>query len=385
MAQLDAVMRVNASPRRRLVMSPAIVTWCLFLIFSPLYVVTSGLPQPGDALVFLLVPLAIAAWDRKLDRVTNRTLKALLLFTAWVCVVDYGWALVLGKMTSPKDFIIHPIYYIFNVAVFFSALIIARRDRARFLKLTVDVVFATIVVQVVASFFYRTQLYRGELFFNSPNQLGYYALLAACLFAFTQRPLRISRVKAGLGVTGCAYLAMLSASRASVAGIAVLLFVLLFSNPRTIILASLAAILLVTAGGPIAKAIDTAQTRATTVRNPKVSFAEERGYDRIYDYPEYLLTGAGEGDYARFAHEGEPARELHSSFGSVLFGYGVIGVALFLLFFWRVIRGASVRATLMLVPALVYTVAHQGLRFTMFWVVLSAFVVLKQLPREGKP
>jgi hypothetical protein len=290
--------------------------------------------------------------------------------------------MVIG-FNRPKDFIIHPLYYLFNLAVFFSALAIARRDRMRFLRITVDVVYLTIFVQLGASFFYRTDMYRGSVFFNSPNQLGYYALLSACLFAMTQRMLGTHRLKAAIGVSGCAYLAVLSASRASVAGIAVLLFVLLFSNPRTIILASLAALALVTAGGPIAKAIDTAQTRATTVRNPQISFAEERGYDRIYQHPEYLLTGAGEGAYERFTHsEREAGREVHSSFGSILFGYGLIGVSIFAVFFWRVVRGAPLRTSLMLVPALVYTVAHQGLRFTMFWVVVAAFVVMKQIKDE---
>jgi hypothetical protein len=362
---------------------PAIVVWCLFVLLNPLYIAPSGLPQPGDALVFPLVPLALYSWDGKLDRDSARILRALLWFTLWVCAVNYGWATVLWKWDNRKDFILHPAFYIFNAAVLFSALLIARLDKIKFLRITFEVVFATIVVQTVASFFYRTALYRGELFFNSPNQLGYYALLAACLIAMVQRPLGISRLRSSFAVTCCAYLAMLSASRASVAGIAMLLFVLLFSSPRTIIIASLVAVALVSLGGPIAKGIDTYQTRATEVRNPKVSFAEERGYDRIWQHPEYLLLGAGEGDYARFAQPGERPRELHSSFGSVLFGYGIVGMGFFLFFFLRVIKGASLRSTLMLVPALMYTIAHQGLRFTMFWIVLAVFVVLKQVPREG--
>jgi hypothetical protein len=358
--------------------NPALMVWCLFLLLTPLYIAPSGLPQPGDALVFLLVPLALAAWDGRLDKQTGRTFRALVWFTVWVFVVNYGWALVLWRWSKPKDFLIHPLFYIFNVAVFFAALVIARRDRKRFLRITVDIVFATVVIQFFASFVYRTELYRGELFFNSPNQLGYYALLSACLFAMTQRPLGISRLRSGFGVTCCAYLAILSASRASAAGIAVLLFVLLFSNPRTIIIASLGAIALFTIGGPLTKAIDTSQQRAEEgVRHG--TFAEERGYDRIWQYPEYLPLGAGEGAYERFARPGESARELHSSFGSVLFGYGILGVTLFLVFFVRVVKGASMRSSLMLVPALIYTVAHQGLRFTMFWVVLAAFVVLKQV------
>ena len=366
---------------RVLMREPALLVWVLFLLLTPLYVITSGLPQPGDWLVVLLVPITVIGWRGALERQQSRMVRALFWFTVWVFVVNFAWALVSLKI-SRKDFVLHPFFYLFNASIFVCALILARANRERFLRITVDVVFATIVVQVGASFFYHAE-YRGQLFFNSPNQLGYYALLSACLFAMSQRPLGITRLKASVGVTCCAYLAVLSASRSSVAGICVLLFVLLFSNPRTIILASLAAIALVSLGGPIADAIDISQKRALEDRDPHTSFAEERGYDRIWRNPHYLVTGAGEGHYERFiAREGDHRRELHSSFGSVVFAYGIVGMTLFMIFFVRVVRGASLRMMLMLVPALVYTVAHQGLRFTMFWVVLAAFVIIKPMPEN---
>jgi hypothetical protein len=39
---------------------------------------------------------------------------------------------------------------------------------------------------------------------------------------------------------------------------------------------------------------------------------------------------------------------------------------------------------LLLVPVLIFTVAHQGLRFTMFWIVLAAFSILKDLPERPR-
>jgi hypothetical protein len=242
-----------------------------------------------------------------------------------------------------------------------------------------------VLFQVVASFFYRADLYRGTLFFNSPNQLGYYCLLAAVLFAMTQQPLGLSRVRAALGVTGCAYLAVLSASRASLAGILVLLLVLVFSNPRAVLIGSLLAIALTMVGGPLSDALETSQRRTLVDRAPDVGFAEERGYERIWQYPEYLLLGAGEGDYARFAKEGQSPREIHSSLGTVVFGYGVIGVYLFMLFAVRMVRGGTLRTSIMMIPAVTYTIAHQGLRFTSFWVVVAAYIMLKQVAAKEPP
>jgi hypothetical protein len=377
---LDATRRTWLSHWRAVAHDPALLVWCLFVLLSPIYVFKSGLPQPGDLLVFLLVPLALARWDGKLDRQSARMIKPLLWFTLWVCVVNYGWAAVLWKWTSRKDFVTHPFFYAFNVAVFLSALVIARRDRDRFVRITVDVVYLTIIVTVIASVFMRG-VYRTQVFFNSPNQLGYYALLAACLFALAQRPLQLARLKASIGVAACAYLALLSGSRASLAGILMLLVVLLFSNPKIIIAGVIAAAGIVTLGGPIANVIEFNEKRALEDRYPHTSFAEERGYDRIWRNPEYLITGAGEGAYERFVFRaGESRRELHSSFGSVVFGYGIIGVSLFMVFFVRAIRGAPLRMILMLLPTLIYTVAHHGLRFTTFWVVLAAYIILKSTP-----
>jgi hypothetical protein len=361
------------SIRRR----PALLIWALFVLMIPLYIAPSGLPQPGDALVFVLFPIALFSRDRRLDRSTRSVVRTLLWFTLWVALVNYGWAMILWKFDRLKDFLIHPFFYLFNALLFFSGLVIARRDREAFLRITAYVLYASIFAQFVASFVYRHDMYREDGLFNNPNQLGYFALLAACVFALTQRAIGVRRWIAGLGIACCAYLATLSGSRAALVGIAILLFILLFANPRTIIMASLAAIMVTTLGGPLATAIDNLSERSQSLARHG-TFSEERGYDRIWKNPEYLITGAGEGAYQRFANEGENARELHSSFGSVLFSYGLLGSLLFFVFLARVFKGTSVRDKAILVAGLSFAFAHQGLRFTMFWVVLVVFVVVKQ-------
>jgi hypothetical protein len=181
-----------------------------------------------------------------------------------------------------------------------------------------------------------------------------------------------------VGLSGCAYLAILSASRSAVAGVALLVVFLVFSNPRVIVLASIAAIGLFLVGGPLAQAIDASHKRVLENRRPQYSFFEERGYDRILAHKEYLLLGAGEGGTGRFKETTIiGAAEIHSSAGTILFCYGIVGVVLFSLFLWRLLQGAALRASLMLVPPLLYTFAHQGLRFTLLWVLLPLFVVLK--------
>lgn len=370
------------SHMRAVLDSPALLVWCLFLLLGPLYVFGSGLPQPGDWLLLVLAPLSLFSWDGRLERSHSRVIKALLLFTLWTAVVNWGWATALWKWGNKFDYVLHPLFYVFNAAVVLCGLVLARQNPERFLRITIDIVFVTIIACAVMSTVVAPSGGRTTVFFNSPNQMGYYALLSACLFAMSQRPLRIRRLRAGLGVAACAYLGLLSASRASLAGIVLLLVVLVFSNPKLIIVGVIAAAGIGFVGGPVDDAVEFNQKRALEDRDPSQSFAKERGYDRIWRYPEHLVLGAGEGDNKRFAEEGYQPRELHSSFGSLLFCYGAVGMSLFLLFCWRAVRGASLRGLMMLVPALVYTVAHQGLRFTMFWVVIVAFVVLKSFSEK---
>lgn len=367
---------------RHLARHPILLFWALFVATIPIYVGKSGLPQPGNLVLFILVPYAFAQWDSRLDSRTARIVRALLWFTIWVTAVNFTWAIATGKF-STRDYAIFPLYYAFNAAVLFAAIIMYRQHGEVFLWTTVYSVLFAVGYQVIASFIYRSDLYRGTLFFNNPNQLGYWALLAACMISLTQRRLRIRLPVAGAAITGCAYLATLSASRAAVAGIAILLILLVFSNPRLIIIGILAAVGFLSLGGPLAEAIDSSKRRALETNAQDGTFIEERGYDRLWQYKEHLLLGAGEGDLTRFSDEYESAREIHSSAATVLFSYGVIGAVLFMIFVVRVISGSELRASLMLVPTLVYTIAHQGLRFAMLWVLLAIFVALS-MPSRAK-
>lgn len=392
-ARAAVVRPADAFDLREVLRRPTLVVWCLFLISQPFYVLTSGLPQPGDFLLLPLIPMALAGWSWRLPAASMSPLRALLLFTIWVCLVDWGWAAITGNFGffGKDTFMLFPFYYIYNALLVFVALLLYQRYGTRFLTLTMQVVLLLVISQIVLSFFwFGSRSVRSTIFFNNPNQLGYYALLSACTIALCQRTLRYSVWKSSLGIAGCMYLALLSASKAAVVG-AVLLFALtIITNPRIILLMALATAGMLSLGGPIERALETTAQRLQTDRRPQWSFFEERGYDRIQNHPEYVLFGAGEGATTRFAETTIiGTHEIHSSAGTLLFAYGIVGAVMFLAFLWRTIRGAALRSSLMLLPAIAYTVAHQGLRFNSLWVLVGLFIVLKQEPaprrRPGAP
>ena len=266
-----------------------------------------------------------------------------------------------------------------NALIFLVALVLYRRFGELFLRVTVSVVTTMVFVQVLASVVLGSGGARGSVFFNNPNQLGYYALLAATLIALTYRRLQLRLWIASAALVCCGCLALISASRASAGGIAVLLVLMIFSNPKILVPACLAGAALVSGIGPLADAIEASHDRVLNLStHSDATFLQERGYDRIWRNQQYLLLGAGEGGLSRFDDTAfVKDMEIHSSAGTILFSYGIVGALLFLVFTWRLIRGARARLVLTLLPPLLYTGAHQGLRFTMLWVMLAVFVALK--------
>ncbi|MEJ7596866.1 MAG: hypothetical protein WKG01_03055 [Kofleriaceae bacterium] len=374
---------------RRLLRKPSLLVWSVYLVAQPFYVFKSGLPQPGDVLILLLAPVVLYGWNGRLSRNATVSFKPLLWFTLWVCLVDFSWMVILGKYGlggMSESMLLMPVYQIYNTTIVLVALVLYQRFGNDFLRLTVWVVFLIALFLVASSFVLRSSSYRGTLYFANPNQLGYYALLSACIIGIAQRRIQFATLYSAIGLSACAYLGVVSASRSALSGIALLVVFLVFSNLRVIILASAAAILLLLVGGPIADSMKTSQERMMMNRTPHLTFFEERGYDRIAAHKEYLLLGAGEGFTNRFKETTIiGASEIHSSAGTLVFCYGIVGVFLFGRFLWRTIRGAPLMLALMLAPPLIYTFAHQGLRFTLLWVLLPMFIVVARQPNPNPP
>ncbi|HEY0190412.1 MAG TPA: hypothetical protein VGC42_04770, partial [Kofleriaceae bacterium] len=76
------------------------------------------------------------------------------------------------------------------------------------------------------------------------------------------------------------------------------------------------------------------------------------------------------------------ATEIHSSLGTIFFCYGIVGVVMFAVFLFRIAERSSLRMWILLLPTLSYTVAHQGLRSTLVWILFATFVCVKQLTAD---
>lgn len=368
----------------RLLRDPVLFVWGSYLVLFPVYVFSSGLPQPGDWLILLLAPLAFRRWDGRIAPGAARTLRQLLVFTGYVLAINLLWSMMLGTFAlSPKTgFAMSPIFYIYNALVFLVALVLHRTYGSNLLYLTGRMVLFTLVLQVVLATLLRGDG-RSTGLFNNPNQLGYYALLSASMLMVLQRRRYISTVAMTVGTLAATYLCLLSASKAALGAIGLLVIAGMFTRLRTMLLTAVAFGALLTVAQPVLDAVTGAISRIE--EDESHQFGEERGYDRIVEYPEYWVIGSGEGAYARFKDTSAiGAHEIHSSLGTLFFCYGIVGVGLFIAFVFGVLQRTGLRTWLVMMPAFAYGMTHQGLRFTLLWVFFALVVCLREEARADR-
>ncbi len=358
--------------------SPALALWALFIVLFPFYVFPSGGLQPAD---FVMVPLlAYAALEPRLRLPPgcHAALVPLFGFVLYALLVNTTWALVQHNFDLSAEYghILYGVFYAYNAAVFVTALLLFGRHGDDFLAATAVALLLSVLVQVAGSLVAPSgDELRETLFFNNPNQLGYYALLCATAFALLARSVALPTAIQGVFFAATAYLAVLSLSKAAMFAIAILAAVTFVTRLRALVAT---ALVLIAADALLlseANHLERVEYRVATTGHTSDDNLAGRGYDRVMNHPEHWFLGAGEGDGTRFdsALEGE----IHSTFATVAFSYGIPGAVLFGLFLLGLVRRLDTRGLLLLVPAAFYGLTHNGLRFTIAWILLAVVLCVR--------
>ena len=95
-----------------------------------------------------------------------------------------------------------------------------------------------------------------------------------------------------------------------------------------------------------------------------------RGYTRLVQNAIYLVLGAGEGAFWRHSGGGYN-QELHSGLATIIFSYGVVGMSIFFMFLYGVVRKTSLFFTLIFIIVMMFGFTHQNFRFSLYWVYLA--------------
>lgn len=355
----------------------------LGLSLSSLYLFPSGGPQLTDVVLigFVGVMLVMSLGDKHLKVSPFAICWGMMVL--WVLMVCLSWTLVLGT----TSFFRPVLFFLFNFLVGMALLrfLSVYGERATgIIRNGVAIALLIAGSQVLLQLAMGVNRTTGS--FNNPNQLAYFSLCGVVVLLMLDDFHPRMRL---LGLAGLAagVLGVLAASSLAAMGGGVLVLIgWALANARQIkhfarLLLLLPLLLLgvlfanISSDGQVLRNIEARMDRAPSKID---SVYEERKFDRLTNFPEYAILGAGEAERQRFApYDG---LEIHSSFVNMLFAYGLPGLGLFLLTIVIALRRAPLYVWAGVAGPLIYSTTHNGLRATLFWLVL---VLCWHLYRQG--
>ncbi len=326
-----------------------------------------GNPQPGDFMMVAILCAPILLVQFKMPASIRRPIIALAVFLLYVFACNFVWA----TATSEFDFFKASAFYAFNFSVFLGYLVMLGDRGDDWLRWTLYGFAATLVMLALLSFPFadRAESGRLELFFVNPNQLAYHVLLCATIVVMLAPRYDVPRLVL-YGLLLCAfYIELRTYSRAGVLGIVLLGVLQVVQRPTLVTVLVLPLFVLALYLDLQALDADLWENRIQSVQESTTDdYLTDRGIERMFEHPEYMFVGAGEGNFLRF----HPRKlEIHSSAATLLFSYGIVGIALFLVFLRLLSVTAGPRLTLLMIPVLSYSLFHQGMRARPFWLLLA--------------
>lgn len=316
---------------------------------------------------------------------------------------------ILSSAYSDANPLRYPLYYTFCLVFCVSIYTLLSREPG-FSKWLYYMLVFSLSLQVVLSFFVVSELQsRFTIFFNNPNQLGYYSILSLLLITLLNHRLNQPKWLLYLGMAMGLYLGFLSASKAIILSNFLFMFgyavvALIEKNPKQVIAVTLCGLLGYTAAEAAYNFVklDTDVSRSDDKQHASGSSAlprtrgmiaqriittgqdndddiTERGYLRIVEHPGYLVFGAGEGVHSRFTKD----REFHSSFGTLVFSYGLVGIYILFELSRLLVFKLRWHTLIYVAPLIIYSLTHNGLRNPLLWLLLMLIILGDQL--AGSP
>lgn len=356
-----------------------------YTLLNPFYFWGSGLPQISDFILLFIISWAFltalstrSTVGKKSTGPSSRQSYFILLglFVYYAILVNLTWAM---GHSDKSSFLRNSLFLLFNFLTFASFTYIYSRFRAEFSRFFYLALSASLSIQALSAIILLgSQGQRTRLFFNNPNQLGYFALLCACLLSvlFIHNSRRHLLHVTNLFI--CVFLTAASLSRgAIVATVFVVICSIVFQTENLklklrfsikkigmYLAFSIGSLLFL--NGPISILMSSWQERAQTKGLSSGEGLGDRGYERIVENVEYWIFGAGEGGFSRF----DTSMELHSLIGNIYFSYGLIGFALFFSALIAIIyRHPS--SLIVFTAVMLYSFSHNGLRDGFFWVLIA--------------
>jgi hypothetical protein len=353
--------------------------YAVFILLTPFYLWRSGLPQIAD--FFFILLLLYYLLNRRLKVQTLGVTKSFLitgfLFASYVLIVNLVWAQFSLETIS---FLHYSLFYIYNFLVAFLTISLFTDHGNKIIKVLFTATWSSLLLQLIIYLVGgRYYAYRSTTVFNNPNQLGYFALLSACIVLFASERIQISIFKVVSGLIFSLILILASVSRAAIFAFfgLVLFFMVSKGNKKfrkRFYIVFITIIILFTVIYNTTSMIQNSELIYQADRAIQRSFRTDpddeltfRGYDRIANYPQYWVFGAGEGELMRFGS----TREFHSTMGNIQVSYGAVGTILFCLIIYFALKKDKFVHWYIIGAIMFYGLTHNGIRNSLLWILLA--------------
>ncbi|QIR98924.1 hypothetical protein [Vibrio diabolicus] len=372
------------------------------ILMKPLYLWSSGLPQISDFLSILGI-LCFIVYSLK-NKVCFSNDKKMIL-NIFCFFVLYTWVIniSLSIIYSNPEAIKTSIYYTYNLTYAFVLIVTIETIYSKnnnilmvnhFVLLSLFIGLILVSLLLILPPDYGT---RYSLTFNNPNQLASYVMLISVIlvfFSIDYRRLVTYKYKTLTLITLMLMIVVSIASQSVAAIFAVVMASILFVNfmyvgYQKVVLFFLVFILFIYF---ISSNIDYYFSEVMVRMDDKIStssideFFKERGYDRIFNHLDLIIFGAGEGIYSRlnsFIIDDYYQLELHSTFGNILFSYGLFGFLLFLLAIIRLCC-KNLNYMFILMFMMPYLLTHNLIRQPLFWFFLMVPLILLYNEKQNR-
>jgi len=345
----------------------------LGMALSSLYVFPSGQPQPADFILLAFVGVMGAMALRDEHLALSPFMAVWTLMVLWVLLVCLAWALIMQS----SAFFIRAAFFLFNLLVGMALLrflSVYSEGAYGLIRAAVSIALLISASQVVVQLTLGVGRTTGS--FNNPNQLAYFSLCGIVVLMLLDdfhprlRPLTLAGL--GAGVVGI----LAASSLAAMGGLVLVAVGWAMANVTNlrhlvrlgVVVTGVLALLLVIDSHSQSQVRQNLQARLEVAPDKVDRMVEERQFDRLLMFPHYVILGAGEAERQRFAPHDR--HEIHSSFVTMLFAYGLPGLVLFLAVLVTAVWHAPLYVWVGLAGPLLYSVTHNGLRTTLFWIVL---------------
>lgn len=378
----------------------------LYLLLKPYYVGESGGMQFSDVfLVLCFLYYLFSNSGKKL--LVCPTDKILLIFVGAVALINITYYFIYLQ----QEFLRSTLHYIFNLMFIMIARVLVL-DRG-FLKKLFWVcrinLFLQLIYYVIGVGSYYADDADGRYLgtFNDPNQLAFFCfalvMIMFMLSQFDSLDLKVTVFDYAIMV----YMIYLASSSGMFLAISIFfslyIFISLFARKvsrekrKKAVHSIFIVLILVALGivffGAFSEFIFESDLYKRIIAKfdkygseTGMSVWEERNIDKIYKAPIYNLFGAGQGYYSRFGNKMRSSGEIHSTWLSILFCYGVGPLAIMLAWMKKNIE----KTTVFFIPVFLaifiegFTLLHQRQPFFwLFFVLAYAYKILESDRNEN--